>query len=208
MPGRYYLTTAIFYPSPAPPLHSLFEVIGADAIARYHRLLGQETRFLTGMDEHSAQVDRLAQERGTDPHALVNEWAAAWRSAFDRFEISYDRFIRTTDPDHVRASIEMVRRAQANGDIYKGTYAGWYCTGDNEFKTDAQLVDGRCPDHPTLELQWLEEENYFFALSRYQGALEELYATNPSFCVPEHFRNEVLGWLRDGLTDFSVSRAG
>ena len=208
MPGRYYLTTAIFYPSPAPPLHSLFEVIGADAIARYHRLLGQETRFLTGMDEQSAQVDRLAQDQGRDARALVDGWAAAWRSSFDRFEISYDRFIRTTDPDHVRASIEMVRRAQANGDIYKGTYAGWYCTGDNEFKTDTQLVDGRCPDHPTLELQWLEEENYFFRLSSYQAALEELYATNPSFCEPEHFRNEVLGWLRDGLTDFSVSRAG
>ena len=131
-----------------------------------------------------------------------------WRAAFDRFGISYDRFIRTTDPDHVRASIEMVTRAQAAGDIYKGTYAGWYCPGDNEFKTDAQLVDGHCPDHPTLELQWLEEENYFFALSRYQGALEELYATNPSFCEPEHFRNEVLGWLKEGLRDFSVSRAG
>ena len=208
MRDRYYLTTAIFYPSPAPPLHSLFEAIGADAIARYHRLLGQETRFLTGMDEHSAQVDRLAQERGVDPRALVDGWAASWRAAFDRFGISYDRFIRTTDPDHVRAAIEMVRRAQANGDIYKGTYAGWYCTGDNEFKTDAQLVDGHCPDHPTLTLQWLEEENYFFRLSRYQGALEKLYATNPSFCEPEHFRNEVLGWLRDGLTDFSVSRAG
>ena len=208
MRDRYYLTTAIFYPSPAPPLHSLFEVIGADAIARYHRLLGQETRFLTGMDEHSAQVERLARERGTDPRALVDGWAAAWKASFDRFGITYDRFIRTTDPDHLRASSEMVRRAQARGDIYKGTYAGWYCTGDNEFKTDAQIVDRRCPDHPTLELQWLEEENYFFALSRYQGALEKLYADNPSFCEPEHFRNEVLGWLREGLTDFSVSRAG
>ncbi|MEX1156403.1 MAG: methionine--tRNA ligase [Chloroflexota bacterium] len=208
MRESYYLTTAIFYPSPAPPLHSLFEAIGADAIARYHRLAGQETRFLTGMDEHSAQVERLAAERGVEPHAMVDEWAGAWSGAFDRFSISYDRFIRTTDADHLRASAEMVRRAQANGDIYKGTYAGWYCTGDNEFKTDAQIVDRRCPDHPTLELQWLEEENYFFRLSRYQAALEELYAANPSFCEPEHFRNEVLGWLRDGLTDFSVSRAG
>jgi methionyl-tRNA synthetase len=112
------------------------------------------------------------------------------------------------DSDHVRASIEMVTRAQAAGDIYKGTYAGWFCTGDNEFKTDSQIVNGRCPDHPTLELQWLEEENYFFSLSRYQGALEQLYRDNPSFCEPEHFRNEVLGWLNDGLTDFSISRAG
>jgi methionyl-tRNA synthetase len=208
MPGRYYLTTAIFYPSPTPALHSLFEAIGADAIARYQRLLGREVRFLTGMDEHSANLERQARERDAEPRALVDEWAASWRAGFDRFGISYDRFIRTTDPDHLRASTEMVRRAQAAGDIYKGTYAGWYCTGDNEFKTDAQIVDGRCPDHPTLELEWLEEENYFFALSRYQAALEELYAANPSFCEPEHFRNEVLGWLREGLTDFSVSRAG
>ncbi len=208
MADRYYLTTAIFYPSPAPPLHSLFEAIGSDAIVRYHRLLGADVRFLTGMDEHSAQVERLARDLGEEPRPLVDAWAAAWRTAFDRFEISYDRFIRTTDPDHLAASTEMVRRAQAAGDIYKGTYAGWYCTGDNEFKTEAQIVDGRCPDHPTLELQWLEEENYFFRLSRYQGALEKLYAENPSFCEPEHFRNEVLGWLRDGLTDFSVSRAG
>jgi methionyl-tRNA synthetase len=208
MDDRFYLTTAIFYPSASPPLHSLFEAIGADAVARYHRLLGQETRFLTGMDEHSAQVEPLARQHGREPKDLVDDWAGVWRGAFDQFGISYDRFIRTTDPDHVRASVEMVRRAQAAGDIYKGTYAGWYCPGDNEFKTDSQLVDGRCPDHPTIELQWLEEENYFFRLSRYQEPLERLFAENPSFCEPEHFRNEVLGWLREGLRDFSVSRAG
>jgi len=208
MSERYYLTTAIFYPSPGPALHSAFEAIGADVLARYHRLSGREVRFLTGMDEHSANLERQASELGVEPRALVDEWAGNWRAGFDRFGISYDRFIRTTDPDHARASTEMVRRAQAAGDIYKGTYAGWFCIGDNEFKTDSQIVDGRCPDHPTLELLWLEEENYFFRLSRYQAALEELYATNPSFCEPEHFRNEVLGWLRDGLTDFSVSRAG
>jgi len=208
MADRFYLTTAIFYPSPTPPLHSLYEAIGADALARYRRLLGTPTRFLTGMDEHSAQVERLAQERDAEPRALVDGWAATWRSVFDTFGISYDRFIRTTDPDHVRASVEMVRRARDNGDIYKGTYSGWYCTGDNEFKTDAQITDGRCPDHPTLELQWLEEENYFFRLSAYQERLEALYRDNPSFCEPEHYRREVLAWLREGLRDFSVSRAG
>ncbi len=207
-PDHFYLTTAIFYPAPRPPLHSLFEVIGADALARYRRLLGDETRFTTGMDEHSAQVEPLARDHGTDPRTLVDRWARAWREGFDAFSISYDRFIRTTDPDHVRASVEMVRRARANGDIYKGVYAGWYCPGDNEFKTDAQIVDGRCPDHPTLELQWLEEENYFFRLSAYQERLETLYRENPSFCEPEHFRNEVLAWLREGLRDFSISRAG
>jgi methionyl-tRNA synthetase len=208
MSDTFYLTTAIFYPSPAPPLHSLFEAIGADALVRYHRLLGDPTSFLTGMDEHSARVERLAREHETEPQELVDRWAASWRAGFDRFAISYDRFIRTTDPDHVRASLEMVTRAMANGDIYKGRYEGWYCTGDNEFKTDAQLVDGRCPDHPTLELQWLEEENYFFRLSAYQERLEQLYRDRPSFCEPEHFRNEVLAWLREGLRDFSISRAG
>jgi methionyl-tRNA synthetase len=208
MSERFYLTTAIFYPSERPALHSMFEAIGADAIARYQRLLGRETRFLTGFDEHSANVERDARDLGIDPHDLIDPWAATWKATFERFVISADRFIRTTDPDHAVASTEMVRRAQANGDVYEGLYSGWFCTGCNEFKTDQQLVDGRCPDHPTLEPQWLEEHNYFFRLSAYQERLERLYADNPSFCEPEHFRNEVLGWLREGLRDFSISRSG
>ena len=208
MPDTYYLTTAIFYPSARPALHSVFEAIGADAIARYHRLLGQDVRFLTGLDEHSANVERDARDQGIDPHALIDPWAATWQGTFERFAISADRFIRTTDPDHALAAAEMVRRAQANGDVYEGVYSGWFCTGCNEFKTEQQLVDGRCPDHPTLDPQWLEEANYFFRLSAYQERLEQLYADNPAFCEPEHFRNEVLGWLKDGLRDFSISRAG
>ncbi len=205
--ATYYLTTAIFYPSDKPALHSMFEAIGADVVARYHRLLGRETRFLTGFDEHSANVERDARERGIDPHELIDPWAATWKATFERFGISADRFIRTTDPDHAVAAAEMVRRAQASGDVYQGVYSGWYCTGCNEFKTDQQLVDGRCPDHPTLEPEWLEESNHFFRLSAYQERLERLYAENPSFCEPEHFRNEVLGWLREGLRDFSISRS-
>ena len=205
---RYYLTTAIFYPSAKPALHSMFEAIGADVIARYQRLDGRDVRFLTGLDEHSANVERDAREAGIDPHALIDPWALTWKETFERYDISFDRFIRTTDADHADASVEMVRRAQANGDVYEGVYSGWYCTGCNEFKTDQQLVDGRCPDHPTLEPQWLEEANYFFRLSAYQERLERLYADNPSFCEPEHFRNEVLGWLREGLRDFSISRSG
>ncbi|HEY8169699.1 MAG TPA: methionine--tRNA ligase [Candidatus Limnocylindria bacterium] len=206
--STYYLTTAIFYPSARPALHSMFEAIGADMIVRYQRLMGRETRFLTGLDEHSANVERDARELGIDPHELIDPWASTWRTTFERFGISFDRFIRTTDPDHADASVEMVRRAQAAGDVYEGVYSGWYCTGCNEFKTDQQLVDGRCPDHPTLDPQWLEESNYFFRLSAYQERLEQLYAANPSFCEPEHFRNEVLGWLKEGLRDFSISRSG
>jgi len=205
---RFYLTTAIFYPSPKPALHSMFEAIGADTIARYHRLAGREVRFLTGVDEHSANVERDAREQGIDPRALIDPWAATWQATFQRYGISADRFIRTTDPDHADASTEMVRRAQANGDVYEGVYSGWFCNGCNEFKTDQQLVKGRCPDHPTLDPVWLEEDNYFFRLSAYQERLERLYAENPSFCEPAHFRNEVLGWLREGLRDFSISRSG
>jgi methionyl-tRNA synthetase len=208
VPDRFYLTTAIFYPAPKPVLHSMFEAIGADAIARYHRLLGRDVRFLTGLDEHSANVERDAREQGVEPRSLIDPWAATWKETFDRFGISADRFIRTTDPDHADAAAEMVRRAQANGDVYRGVYSGWFCNGCNEFKTDQQLVDGRCPDHPTLEPVWLEEANYFFRLSAYQERLERLYVENPSFCEPEHFRNEVLGWLREGLRDFSISRSG
>ena len=205
---RFYLTTAIFYPSPKPALHSMFEAIGADMVARYRRLLGEDVRFLTGLDEHSANVERDARSAGVDPHALIDPWADSWRAVFDRFAISADRFIRTTDPDHADAAAEMVRRAQANGDVHQGVYSGWFCDGCNEFKTDQQLVDGRCPEHPSLDPQWLEEENYFFRLSAYQERLERLYQENPSFCEPEHFRNEVLGWLREGLRDFSISRSG
>ena len=204
----YYLTTAIFYPSPKPALHSMFEAIGADAIARHRRLSGRDVRFLTGVDEHSANVERDARDRGVDPRALIDPWADEWKRVFDRYLISADRFIRTTDADHAVAATEMVRRAMANGDVYEGVYSGWFCNGCNEFKTDQQLVDGRCPDHPTVDPVWLEESNYFFRLSAYQERLERLYRENPSFCEPEHFRNEVLGWLRDGLRDFSISRSG
>jgi methionyl-tRNA synthetase len=204
----FYLTTAIFYPSGPPALHSLFEAVGADVLARYRRLEGRPTRFLTGMDEHSAEVLRTASERGIEPRELVDTLAPVWSGTFDRYAISYDRFIRTTDPDHADASAEMVRRAQAAGDVYEGVYSGWFCDADNAFLTESQIVDGKCPDHPTLELRWLEEQNYFFRLSRYQEPLERLYAENPSFCEPEHFRNEVLGWLREGLRDFSISRSG
>ena len=160
------------------------------------------------MDEHSANLERQASERGVEPRALVDEWAANWRAGFDRFEISYDRFIRTTDPDHARGLDRDGAPRAGHRRHLQGHLRRLVLPGDNEFKTDSQIVDGHCPDHPTLELQWLEEENYFFRLSRYQAALEQLYREHPSFCEPEHFRNEVLGWLNEGVTDFSISRAG
>ena len=123
---RYYLTTAIAYPNNKPGLHTLYEVIGADAVARWHRMKGDETRFLTGTDEHSVNIATSAEERGQDPKAFVDEMVGLFRQAEDALDISADRFIRTTDADHRRAAQEMDRREFANGDIYRGNYEGWY----------------------------------------------------------------------------------
>src|SRR5688500_16586207 len=148
---RYYLTTAIAYPNNRPGLHTLYEVIGADAIARWHRMLGHETRFLTGTDEHSVNIAQRAAELGKEPRAFVDEMVALFRAAEDELLIAPDRFIRTTDPDHRRASQEMVRRAYSNGDVYLGSYEGWYCPNEG-FKAPSDLIEVeggfRCPNHP------------------------------------------------------------
>ena len=166
-------------------------------------------RFLTGVDEHSANVERDAREQGIDPRALIDPWAATWQATFERYRDQR----RPVHPHHRCRTTPMprprwcaARRPMATST--RASTPGWFCNGCNEFKTDQQLVNGRCPDHPTLEPAWLEESNYFFRLSAYQERLERLYAENPSFCEPEHFRNEVLGWLKDGLRDFSISRSG
>ncbi len=208
---RYYLTTAIAYANNRPGLHTLYEVIGADAIARWHRMLGDDTRFLTGTDEHSVNIAMKAEEQGKTPRAFVDEMVALFRAAEDALAISPDRFIRTTDPDHIRAAQEMVRRAYANGDIYLGTYEGWYCPNEG-FRAASDLLETArgtiCPNHPDVPLQWLSERNWFFRLSAYQERLERHYAEHPDFVAPEYRRNEMLGFIRGGLEDFSISRAG
>ena len=211
MPDRFYLTTAIAYANNKPGLHTLYEVIGADAIARWHRMSGDETRFLTGTDEHSVNIAMKAAELGREPKAFVDENVALFQAAEDALAISPDRFIRTTDPDHVRAAQEMVRRAHANGDIYVGTYEGWYCPNEGfRNATDVQeTARGTiCPNHPDVPLQWLTEKNWFFRLSAYQERLERHFEAHPEFVQPDYRRNEMLGFIRQGLEDFSISRAG
>jgi methionyl-tRNA synthetase len=209
--SRYYLTTAIAYANNRPGLHTLFEVIGADAIARWHRMRGDETRFLTGTDEHSVNIAQQAAAEGRSPREFVDEKVGLFKIAEDALGIAPDRFIRTTDPDHVRSAQEMVRRAYANGDIYLGTYEGWYCPNEG-FKAASDIVETasgvQCPNHPTVPLQWLSERNWFFRLSAYQGRLERHYEEHPGFVEPEFRRNEMLGFIRQGLEDFSISRAG
>jgi methionyl-tRNA synthetase len=208
---RYYVTTAIAYANNRPGLHTLFEVIGADVIARWHRMKGDDTRFLTGTDEHSVNIAQRAAELGKAPEVFAAENVALFRGAEDALLISPDRFIRTTDPDHVKAVQEIVRRAHANGDIYVGNYEGWYCPAEG-FKAPSDVVetpDGtRCPNHPTVDLQWLSEHNWFFRLSAYQERLERYFEEHPDFAQPDYRRNEMLGFIRGGLEDFSISRAG
>jgi methionyl-tRNA synthetase len=208
---RYYITTAIAYANNKPGLHTLYEVIGADVIARWHRMKGEETRFLTGTDEHSVNIAQKAAELGKSTKDFVDENVALFQNAEAALLISPDRFIRTSDPDHVRSAQEMVRRAYANGDIYVGKYEGWYCPAEG-FKAGSDVIEtpegSRCPNHPTVQLQWLSEQNWFFRLSAYQERLEKHFADNPTFAQPDYRRNEMLGFIRGGLEDFSVSRAG
>ncbi|MEJ7749629.1 MAG: methionine--tRNA ligase [Candidatus Limnocylindrales bacterium] len=207
--SRFYVTTAIAYANNKPGLHTLYEVIGADVIARWHRMKGDDTRFLTGTDEHSINIAQSAIDEGRSARAFVDEKVGFFRSAEDALAISPDRFIRTTDPDHIRSAQEMVRRAHANGDIYLGTYEGWYCPNEGfRNATDVQeTARGTiCPNHPEVPLQWLTEKNWFFRLSAYQERLERYYAERPHFVQPDYRRNEMLGFIRGGLEDFSISR--
>jgi methionyl-tRNA synthetase len=209
--SRYYLTTSIAYANNKPGLHTLYEVIGADAIARWHRMLGDDTRFLTGTDEHSVNIAQSAEALGTTPKAFVDEKVELFKAAEDSLLISPDRFIRTTDPDHYRSAQDIVRRAYDNGDIYMDTYEGWYCPSEG-FKNLSDLHETargmECPNHPTVPLQWLSERNWFFRLSAYQDRILRHFEEHPDFVEPEYRRNEMLGFIRQGLEDFSISRAG
>ena len=206
---RFYVTTAIAYPNNKPGLHTLYEVIGADVIARWHRMLGHETRFLTGTDEHSVNIAERAAELGRDTREFVDEMVGLFTAAEDALLIAPDRFIRTTDPDHRIASQEMVRRAYRNGDVYLGTYEGWYCPNEG-FKAPSDVLetsDGmRCPNHPNVTLQWLTERNWFFRLSAYQDRLLAHYEAHPDWVQPEYRKNEMLSFIRAGLEDISISR--
>jgi methionyl-tRNA synthetase len=206
---RFYLTTSIAYANNKPGIHTLYEVIGADAIARWHRMVGDDTRLLTGTDEHSINIAQAALDEDRPTREFVDEKVALFHSSEAALGIAPDRFIRTTDPDHVRAAQEMIRRAYANGDIYLGTYEGWYCPNEG-FRNATDVVETAqgtiCPNHPAIPLQWLTERNWFFRLSAYQERLERYFEEHDEFVLPAYRRNEMLGFIRNGLEDFSISR--
>jgi methionyl-tRNA synthetase len=203
---RFYLTTAIDYVNSRPHLGTAYEKITADAIARYKRLSGCETWFVMGNDEHSQNVYRKAREEGLDPLAYCDRMEAEFRAAWALLDISFDDFIRTTEPRHRAAVQELVRRIAARGDVYEGYYEGWYCVGCEAFKQEKDLVDGKCPLHSTVD--WIKEKNHFFRLSAYRDALLAHINAHPRFIEPDARRNEILKLLESGLEDISISRAG
>jgi methionyl-tRNA synthetase len=203
----FYLTTAIDYVNSRPHLGTAYEKIAADVIARFKRLSGVETRFVMGNDEHSQNVFKRARDSGEDPLAYCDRMERVFRDVWGRLSISFDDFIRTTEPRHKAGVQRLVEACRASGDVYEGKYEGWYCVSCEAFKQDKDLDEGRCAVHLT-QPEWIREKNYFFRLSRYRQPLLDYYAAHPEFVQPEVRRNEILRLVEAGLEDISISRAG
>jgi methionyl-tRNA synthetase len=204
---RFYLTTAIDYVNSRPHVGTAYEKVAADVIARYRRAAGFDVRFVMGNDEHSQNVFRKARELGLDPLAYCDRMEHEFRGVWAGLDISFDDFIRTTEPRHRTAVEALVRASQEAGDIYPGEYEGWFCVSCEAFKQEKDLVDGTCPVHLTRP-EWIKERNHFFRLSAYRDRLLAHYASHPDFVAPGSRRNEMLRLLEAGLEDISVSRAG
>lgn len=204
--AKFYITTAIDYANSSPHTGTAYEKIGADAIARWKRLQGHEVHFLMGMDEHSMNVEKKALSLGKDPEKYCDEMEPKFTGLWKALNISNDDFIRTTEKRHIAAATEFFNRVHAKGDIYKAKYSGLYCVGCEAYLKPADLVEGKCKNHGT-EPQKLEEENWFFRLSKYTQAMVEHIEKNPGFVQPDVRRNEVLNIAKDGLEDMSISRA-
>jgi methionyl-tRNA synthetase len=203
---RFYVTTPIYYVNSTPTLGHAYTTIAADILTRHHRQRGEETFFLTGVDEHADKVARVAAEQGLEPKEYADRIVGVWRELPQRLNATNDFFIRTSDEGHKHFVQEFLQRIYDNGDVYQDVYAGLYCYGCEEFKTEAELVDGKCSIHGTVP-EWIEEKNWFFRLSAYQDKLLQHYDERPDFVLP-HFRyNEARSFIAGGLRDFSISRA-
>jgi methionyl-tRNA synthetase len=205
---KFYITTAIDYSNGEPHLGHALEKIGADCIARYHRLRGADVHFLMGMDEHSQSVIQMASRSGISPRQWVDRMAETFAEYWRRLHCSNDDWIRTTEPRHAAAVTALLQRIQQRrpGDLFEAEYEGLYCTGCEEFKTGAQIVNGHCIEHPTLELIPTKERNHFFRLSAYRDEVLTRIRSGALSVEPEIRRNEVVRLLEDGLQDISISR--
>jgi len=202
MSKTFYITTPIFYPNAKPHIGHVYTTVLADAMARYHRLIGDQTYFLTGIDEHAEKVGEAAKASGKTFQEFTDEIAATFKHTFSELGFSYNQFIRTSDQErHWPGAIEMWKRLVSAGDIYKGEYEGYYCIGCAAFKTEKELDEkGNCPDHGTKP-EKLKEENYFFKLSKYTNKVKKLIESDELFVTPKSRRNEILSLLDEGLED-------
>ena len=204
--GKYYITTPIYYPSSNLHIGHTYCTVMADAMARFKRLAGYDVRFLTGTDEHGQKIQDIAKEKGVTPQEYVDEIVSGIKDLWKTMEISYDDFIRTTEPRHVKRVQQIFMQLYEKGDIYKGEYEGMYCTPCESFWTESQLVDGKCPDCGR-PVQKAKEEAYFFRLSKYQDRLLEMFEKNPEFLQPDSRRNEMIAFVKQGLEDLCISRS-
>jgi methionyl-tRNA synthetase len=204
--ARFYATTPIYYVNDAPHIGHAYTTVAADAISRWHRLLGDDVFFLTGTDEHGLKVMRAAEANGVTPREQADRTSQRFKDAWELLKISYDDFIRTTEPRHYAAVQQFLQRIYDNGDIELGTYEGPYCVSCEGYYAESELVDGdKCPVH-LRPVEIFKEENYFFKLSQYEQRLIDWYDDHPEFVQPESKRNEALGLIRSGLRDISITR--
>ena len=205
MPDRFYVTTPIYYVNDVPHVGHAYNTVTCDALARWHRLLGHDTWFLTGTDEHGLKVQRAAEAQGRTPKEHADLTSERFKDTWRLLDIAYDDFIRTTEPRHYTAVQAFLQKVHDNGDIYLGAYEGLYCVSCEAYYNEDDLVDGNCPIHKR-PVEFLSEENYFFRLSKYTQPLLDWYEANPDAVFPEAKRNEALGLVKQGLQDISISR--
>ncbi|MEI7832537.1 MAG: methionine--tRNA ligase [bacterium] len=203
--GKYYITTPIYYVNDIPHIGTAYPTVAADVSARFHRMMGDEVFFLTGTDENATKVARVAEERGIDAMAFVDTMAAAFIDTWKQMNISFDDFIRTTEPRHHAATQELFLKLYENGDVYYAEYEGWYCVPCETHFLEAQLIDGKCPDCGRA-VEWMKEPGYFFRMSKYQQPLLDYIAANPEFLQPEFRKNEALSFINSGLRDVNITR--
>jgi methionyl-tRNA synthetase len=205
--NKFALTTPLYYVNDVPHIGSAYTTMIADTIARWQRLSGKDVMLITGTDEHGQKIQRTAEDRGLSPQAHCDQIVATFQDLWQKLNIQYDRFSRTTSPRHQAIVNQFFQRVWDRGDIYLDRQQGWYCVACEEFKEKRELLEnGCCPIHSNLKAEWRDEENYFFRLSKYQQALETLFAEKPEFIRPESRRNEVVSFVKRGLQDFSISR--
>ena len=201
----YYVTTPIYYVNAEPHIGHAYTTTLVDVAARFHRLIGDDTYFLTGTDEHGEKIQKAADAAGLTPQAYTDRISGKYQATWNSLDIAYDEFIRTTEERHQKVVNEVLQRVYDNGDIIFGEYGGLYCVGCERYYTEKELVDGKCPQHDIV-LEYRSEENYFFRMEKYRPWLREYIEDNPDFIRPERYRNEVLGILREPIGDLSISR--